>query len=352
MNIHRNQARPAQFIALVATTAASLAHAGNWALETGRSQDNSSQFQNRASASYIFATSPSLYWELGGSASQTGSGEISGIPGGSRIVGGAHATALTGLAGVALKFGTGLTDLPTPQSWLAMAQARSGIPGLAGFGGRLELDSRRLDDTWLGHGVRSSKGVLALTMERWNTWGEAGGSLDLRTGGENPGAPLPLSFPANTLATGWIWASHEWTKGFMTGLSAVDSRATKDMHQPTEIVDDTARWADVPYQAPLEEFAISFLASAKVWHLTFKGNCPLYSRTKNRADDIWGQQSQRYYYWTSAMAPSSLSLGFEKPVAGWLLGAELKADSRPYKSYGWFTDKAWNQYGLTLTLKH
>jgi hypothetical protein len=188
-------------------------------------------------------------------------------------------------------------------------------------------------------------------MHRWSTWAEAGAMVDFRNGGRDPGAKLPLQTPGNRLETGYVWASREWTTWMMAGMSARYTKGQVDMHQPTEIVNDTAVWADFPYQAPLEESVVEALLTLKAGKLVFAADCPVYSKTKMRSDNVWTNDSS-YYYWTNLMAPANLSLSFEKPLSNWLVGAKLLASSRPYKSGAWFSANAWNQVGVQLTLRH
>lgn len=331
---------------------ATLVAAGNWDLQSGYGQDNFRNTQTSLDAAYTFQGSHWLYWTLGAGLDHVSGSELNGMPGGSRDVGSLSVGVQTGFGPVAVQAGTGLTDLTELASWSLKAKALANIPPVGGLSTRLELESSRSDDTWLGHGVRSSKGSLALCLNRWSTWAEAGGTYAVMSGGEDPGAPLPIQTPTNHVTTVYAWASREWIKGVMAGFSGVYNRGTADLHQPTEIVNDTAVWSDAPYSLPTEEEAISALLVLRGGKLTFQGNCPLWSNTRNRADDIWGQQPVRYYYWTRNTAPASASLGFQTVVGSWLLGTTLKAESRPYLPNAWFTDKAWNRYGLTLTLKH
>ncbi|MEK7391375.1 MAG: hypothetical protein AAB214_02310 [Fibrobacterota bacterium] len=325
--------------------------AGSWFVDASQVQDNYQNFQTRGAMEYSFPCSQRIYCFVDGAVSHLGSSSLAGIPGGDLVVGSAEAKIQTVAGRFLLKSGAGFVDLSRADSWTISGEARSGLPGVPGVTGRLELGSRWIEGSWLGYSVRSSKATAALALERWKTWGEMGAVVDFRNGGRDPGGSIPLQTPGNRLSTGYAWASREWTKWLMAGMSVRYTKGDVDLHQPTEIVNDTAVWADFPYQAPLDESVVEALVTLKIRKLTFVADCPVYSATKMRSDNVWINDSA-YYYWASLMAPANVSLAFEAPLSNWLVGAKFHASSRPYKSGAWFRGNAWNQIGIQLTLRH
>jgi hypothetical protein len=338
------------FTVLVA--ASGQGHAAFWKLGAGYSQDNVDQTGTRLDAEGTFQQSEGLYWKLGVDIDNESAPDISGIPGGSRLTGGTSATAMTGLAGFALQLGLGSTDVSQAQAWSARFQAIRGIPTLAGFSGRIELESKRMDKTWLAYGVRDNKVVTAVSLDRWNTYAEIGANVDLRSGGHDVLSQLPVKLPENRVTTLYAWATHRWTSFFMAGLAVHHTTATADLHQMVGAEWDTAalvtkyKWADFPYTSPLDESSVNLLAQVNVPHLLINASVPVYSKSKLRVDDQWPQ-----YYWYEGTAPLTASLETTWPVKSWLLGIETKATTMPYRTNAWFTKDAWNQYSLSVTLR-
>lgn len=341
-------------VTMALAVAAGSTQATYWTLSSCASRDNVDQTGTRVEAEATLQQNERLYWKLGADLDRESASSISGIPGGSRLTGGAAATAMTGVAGFALQLGVGSTDISQAQAWSIRFQAVRGIPALAGFSGRIELESKRMDNTWLAYGVRDDKVVTAVSLDRWNTYAEAGAHVDLRSGGHDVGAALPVDLPDNRVTTLYAWATHRWTSFLMAGLAAHRTTATADLHQPVGVEWDSAasvtkyRWADVPYTSPLDESSVNALAQLDLPHLTLNASVPVYSVSKLRVDDLWPQ-----YYWYRGTAPLDAGATLSWPVSGWLAALELKVTSLPYKSWAWFDgSNAWTRYALTLTLRH
>lgn len=338
-------------VAAAALLVGGAAGAGNWKLGATQELDNYDDHRSRVAAEYSFGCSMSVYCFLDAGVSRYGSPALGGIPGGTLLTGALEAKLQTVAGPFVLKAGAGWSELARLDSWTAGAMARTNVPWITGVSARLETSSRWLEGSWLGYSVRSSQATAALALERWNTFAEAGGIVDYRTGGRDPGAALPLELPANRLTTLYAWASRSWTSWLMAGLSARSSAATADVHQATAMVDDAAVWSDFPYASSLGESAAELLLTVKFWKLTLSGDCPFFSATRQRSDERW-PGGEAYYYWTSLTAPANASLKFSTPVSGWLVETALRASSRPYAPHSWFTSDAWNQVGFDITLRH
>ena len=322
------------------------ASAASWSVDASASKDNSELVQSKVSAERMAEYNANLYWLLRAGAGRASASQLNGLPGGSRMTGELSSAAIFSTGRFAWNVGGGWMGSEL-DAWLARGEVKTTIPVVQGLSGRLGLESRRLDEAWLSEEVRSSNVKLAVSLQRGKTWAEVGGIWDRRSGGES--SDTLVRFPDNRIATAYAWASRSWTSWLMAGLSCKTTRATADFHQVTEIVSDSARWTDVPYQNPLNETVFSGILRLQAGPVTFKADWPIYSVSKLRSDNVWAGDTGAYYYWTQGIAPANLELRYAR-VWPWNLELAAKLFSRPYSSYAWFRSGAWNQAEFDITI--
>lgn len=323
-----------------------VAAAASWTVEGLGTKDNSDLVQAKISAERMAECSPDLYWLLRAGGGSILASQLNGLPGGSRITGELSTAAIFSTGRFSWKLGAGWQGSDAG-AWLARGEVKTVLPSLQGVSAILGLESRRLDEAWLSEGVRSNSAKLAVSLHRGNTWAECGGIWDRRSGGES--SDTFVRFPDNRIATAYAWVSRSWNSWLMAGLSCKATRATADLHQMTEIVSDSARWTDVPYQNPLNETVFSGILRLRAGPVTFKADWPIYSVSKLRSDNVWGIDSGAYYYWAKGVAPANLELRYARTWP-WNLELAAKLSSRPYSSYSWFRSGAWNQAEFDITI--
>lgn len=323
------------------------ASAADWTVEASTSKDNSELVQSKVSAERMAECNSNLYWLLRAGAGRASASRLNGLPGGSRMTGELSSAAIFSTGRFAWTLGGGWMG-SDHDAWLARGEVKTAFPAVQGLSGFLGLESRRLDGAWLSEGVRSNNAKFAVSLHRGVTWAEVGGIWDRRSGGES--SDTLVRFSDNRIATAYAWASRSWTSWLMAGLSCKATRATADLHQVTEIVADSARWTDVPYQNPLNETVFSGILRLQAGPVTFKADWPIYSVSKLRSDNVWAGDTGAYYYWTQGVAPANLELRYARTWP-WSLELAVKLSSRPYSSYNWFRSGAWNQAEFDITIR-
>jgi len=77
----------------------------------------------------------------------------------------------------------------------------------------------------------------------------------------------------------------------------------------------------------------------------------MWSTSRRRVDGV-NSWDEAYWYTFRNAALAEIKAGGDFIVLQRaVVGLEAKAISLPYRSYAWFTDDAWNQYGLELTIR-
>jgi hypothetical protein len=124
-----------------------------------------------------------------------------------------------------------------------------------------------------------------------------------------------------------------------------------NFHQPVRLVNGAATYLDYPYPTPHGELALGALLQLRVGRFAVKTNWPFFSTGRYRYDDP-DPMGTPVLYSARGMAVAEVQGGLEVPLGGWNMSIDLQAQSRPYRTYAWFTADAWNQVGLSLTVRY
>jgi hypothetical protein len=325
-------------------------YASSWCLQTGASRDNVEIQDLRAGATWYSDGTAFGYPQVKISYHEIASGERVGIPGGTRDDLGLLGTWITAVHGVRLTGAAGLDVLQEPTSWRTEAEADWAPGVLWGMRTTAKASSGWIEG-WLARKVRATAAEGSVGWDGPLTWAEIGGRVEDRSGGEEPASALPVNLPYNRIESAWAWGTRAWTRWLQAGLSVhwADSRA--DMHQPTEFVNDTLVWADVPYGSPHDEFGVSGLLKLSAGPVWITTAWPLWSTSRQRFEDPY-PASPAYWYSLENAGMAEVKAGWDLVLAQkYVVGLEAKALSLPYTQYAWFTHDAWTQYGLSLTVR-
>lgn len=329
---------------------AGFAHAGSWNLQTGGTKDNEGLMDLRSSATWISDGTSFGYPSVRVAYHGSSTGELAGIPGGTRDDLAFLGTLINGFPHALLTSSLGMDALQDPQSWRAQMQLdwKTGILGdmratAAGTSGWME--------GWLAREVRANSGKLALGWDGPLTWAETGLQLEDRYGGRQPENALPISLANDLVTTMWIWGMRSWTSWLQMGLSANASNSTVETHQPVNSRNDTLLWIDAPYGSPHEEAAVSALIRLSASRAWVSAAWPMWSTSRRRVDAVYSWDEPYWYTFRNASVAEIKAGGDFIVLQRAVVGLEAKAISLPYRSYAWFSDDAWNQYGLNLTVR-
>ena len=325
-------------------------HASFWSLQTGASLDDVHTENFSSSATWYSEGTPFGYPLVKLSYNQLASGSQVGIPGGARQDLAGLGTWIYGMDRTVLTGSAGLDALADPTSWRACAQVDWKPDILWGMRTTAKGSSGWMDG-WLDRKVRATAAEGSLGWDGPLTWAEIGGRMEDRSGGDAPNTPIPVETAYNRVESLWAWGTRSWTGWLQAGGSMHWADSHADPHQPTEIVNDTLAWADVPAGSPHDEYAVAALCRLSTGPTWISTAWPLWSTSRLRADEPY-TASPAYWYRLQDASMAEVDAGWNFVVAKrYVCALAAKALSLPYASRSWFTHDAWNQYGLSLAVR-
>ena len=283
----------------------------------------------------------------------TGAGEIKGIGGGMRSYAGADVTWIVGLSPVELRLLGGIENFADVDSWRADGKLTLAPKSLSGFATTLFGSSHWLD-SWFAYGIRSNSLTGTVNYAGVNNWAEVGGVWDERSSPRQPQTTQQLDLRSNRIKTVYAWYTHGFTDWLMAGFSTKWVDSAIDYHQPvsTDSTTSILRYSDYPYPTPHSEGTWAALLELRAGPVKLKGTLPFYSQGSYRVEAPY-VVSPYTYYSARWMAQSELHASLDASLSRhWGLTLDAFAFSRPYRSGAWFTNDAWNQFGLNVTLRY
>jgi len=324
--------------------------ADSWNLQTGGTKDNEGLMDLRSSATWTSEGASFGYPAVRLSYHGSSTGELAGIPGGTRNDVALLGTLINGFNRTRLTSSLGMDALQDPNSWRAQAQL-DWATGLLGGARATASGTSGWMEGWLAREVRANTAKIALGWDGPRTWAEVGLQLEDRYGGRQPAGALPISLERDIVTTMWIWGTRSWTPWLQMGLSANAANSTVETHQPVNSRNDTLLWVDVPYGSPHEDAAICALLRLSTSRAWVSAAWPIWSTSRRRVDGVYSWDEPYWYTFRNASMAQLKAGGDFVVLNRAVVGFEAKAISIPYRSHAWFTGDAWNQYGLTATLR-
>jgi len=267
---------------------------------------------------------------------------LSGIEETNRLDAGWDAEASKSFGPATLAFGTGMASFARLSSW-ALTGSVAFVPA-PGWKIELSPKSRELPG-WASVGVRATSVSGRLDWGGQRTWAGAGANWEHRTAGEPPAGALPLSLQDNQILSAWAWGTRQVAGGIVLGMSASWADAQNWTRVATGKRNDTLLWLDVPYRSPHDEVSVDAIAKLLWKSFRFEVDWPVWSTSRLRVESPWIADSP-WSYTLDHVGLAQLRTGWTGRAAGLHLEIEAFARSRPYASAAWFTDRAWNQFGL------
>jgi hypothetical protein len=267
---------------------------------------------------------------------------LSGIQETNRLDAGWDAEASKSLGPATLALGTGMASFARLSSWaLTGSVAYTPAPGW-----KIELSpkSRELPG-WASVDVRATNVSGRLDWGGQRTWAGAGASWEHRSPGAPPAGSLPLALPDNQVLSAWAWGTRQVAGGILLGMSASWADAEHWTRVATGKRNDTLLWLDVPYRSPHDEVSVDAVAKLRWRSIRFEVDWPVWSTSRLRVESPWIADSP-WSYTLDHVGLAQLRTGLTGRTGNLLLEIEAFAKSRPYASAAWFTDRAWNQFGL------
>lgn len=201
---------------------------------------------------------------------------------------------------------------------------------------------------WLSQGVRVQSLATVLDWSGSLAWAGAGARWEDRSGGDVPAGSMAIDLPENQILTTWAWGARTVVEGVVLGLSGTWADASDWTRQATGTRNDSLQWLDVPYRSPHEEISLDAVVKLRRWNGRLESTWPVWSSAEFRVESPWIAQSP-WTYRLDHVGIGEVELGWDIPLAGTVLGLEAFARSRPYAPAAWFTDRAWNQFGLLVS---
>ena len=315
-------------------------------------RDNLGITDDRTDLNWLSNESSAGLLQIGLHATRAAAAELNGLPPDARW------TSMGGGMGWIVRFGDlesrafGGVDVVTKpaSSWRLQLQETLSISGAPGLNVRANAASGWMDG-WLTYAVRSTSAAAALAYASTRTWAEAGGIADFRSGGLLLPTSIPVSVPDNRLLTAYGWGTHAWTAWLLLGASVRWSDSRVDLHQPIQMLNGVITYLDYPYPTPHDETALGALAEIHVWRAKFKTNWPVVSWGRYCYDNS-DPGSAPSYYRGRDMTMAEVRGGVDIPLEHWNLTVDAEALSRPYRPHAWFSQDAWNHFGIVLTVRY
>lgn len=329
---------------------AGFAQASYWSVQSSGTGDNEGLTNQRAAVTWLSEGTSWGYPQVRLSYHRLTTGELAGMPGGEVQDVGLQGTWIGGVKRVRLVAVAGIDVLQEPDSWRTEFQADWATGVLRGMRATFKGRSGTMEG-WFARKVRSTSAQASIGWDGPRTWAEIGGQIEDRSGGMQPKSTLAIQLPYDRITTFWVWGTRSWTRWLQMGASANVANSTAETHQPVDVVNDTLRWADVPYGSPHEVAAISGLLRLSAGPVWISTAWPLWSTCRQRVESTY-RWDESYWYTLENTALAEVKAGGDfaafKRVG---IGLEASALSIPYKSGAWFTGDAWNQYGLAVTVR-
>ncbi|MGC4091531.1 MAG: hypothetical protein QM756_27355 [Polyangiaceae bacterium] len=280
-----------------------------------------------------------------------GAAEVGGIPGGDMAFGGGELGWALGFDRFKLRALGGLGDVRRSDSLSGEAELSYSFETPKGVSATLRASSGWLDN-WLAYSVRHSALAASLDLARDSDYAALGGELAYRNGGLTRRTELPLSLPNNRLGVAYAWWSHAFFSWFLGGAAVTFHDSERDLHQASRTLNGTLRYVDYPYPTPHSEVAFGALLEFHAGPAKLKTNFPVFSDGGYRAEDPYNANAI-YYYRAHGMTLATFEASVDLPLGkSYKLSVGAHAVSRPYVPYAWFSDNAWNEYGLDLSLAY
>ena len=175
--------------------------------------------------------------------------------------------------------------------------------------------------------------------------------MDFRSGGLLLPTPIPVSLTDNRLFTAYGWGTHAWTPWMLLGASVRWSDSRADLHQPIQESNGVVTYLDYPYPTPHDETALGALVELHVWRAKLKTNWPVFSQGRYCYDNSNPGTAPSYYQGRD-MTMAEVRAGMDVPLGNWNLTVDAEAQSRPYRPRAWFSQDAWNHFGIVLTVRY
>mgnify|MGYP000849033329 CR=1 FL=1 len=269
--------------------------------------------------------------------------ELSGVVPQERLELGGKVGGAWALGAIDLDLEAGFLAVERPESWGVSASA--GWTFASGWKVSVSPGSNELEGVF-AQGVCSNSVASRLDWSGERTWAQVGGRLEAREGGSVPEGSLPLTFPDNEIHQAWAWVAREVVPGVVVGASGSWADSREETRQATGRRNDTLLWLDVPYRSPHEEGALEAVLRLQRWGGKLETTWPVWSTSSRRVESPWIADSP----WTYTIEHCGLAevrAGWEGRAGRTSFGVEAYGRSRPYDSGAWFTDRAWNQFGIS-----
>lgn len=283
----------------------------------------------------------------------SGAAAVKGIAGGERAYGGADASWIFSVDALEVRLLGGLEDAAELDSWRADGRFTLAPKFLEGVSLSLGGSSRWMDG-WFTYGIRSTAGRASVGFSGKRNWVEAGGIWDERSSPRMPATAQRLELRGNRIHSLYGWYSHAFADWLMLGITATYVDARIDYHQPvsTDAATGILQYSDYPYPTPHSEGSWSALSQLTWGQFQLKATWPVFSLGSYRVEDPY-VTSPFFYYQSRYRAQAELSAKLDTKISdSWSLVVEAFAISRPYRTAAWFTNDAWNQFGLNLVLRY
>lgn len=270
--------------------------------------------------------------------------ELSGVASQEHVNVGGSAGETWTLGNLALDLEAGFFAVDRPESW-GVAVSGSWLFA-SGWKASLSPSTGELDGL-MSQGVRSNAIASSLGWSGERTWAELGGRWESRTGGTVPERSLPVELPDNEIHQVWSWVAREVAAGVVLGVSGTWADSREETRQATGVRNDTLLWLDVPYRSPHEEGAVEAVVRLRRWGASLESTWPVWSTSRRRVESPWIADSP-WSYTIEHCGLAEVKLGWDGRAGSTAIGLEAFGRSRPYASGAWFTDRAWNQFGIAV----
>ncbi|MGC4063793.1 MAG: hypothetical protein QM784_03965 [Polyangiaceae bacterium] len=280
-----------------------------------------------------------------------GAEALHGIPGGWRATAAASLTWARHAGPLDLLTSIGLDDVSRFDSTSLFAKFVWSPTATPGLHARVETKTGWRSG-WFAHSVRSTILGSALGYSGQRNWAELGGAVEDRRGGNRPSTPVVVDLRPTLFTDLYFWWLHSLSGWLSVGPRMRFTDASRDRHQPTQLINGIPIYTDFPYPTPQDEFSFGGLLALTVGPIRAKASWPFYSTGRYRFEDpVLGNPP--IFYRAEHLTVAELSLGADfalgDTVVATVDGALL---SRPYLPGAWLTQDAWNQVGITLTFVH